>query len=101
MFNLGYRIKELRKQKHMSQADLAESIGKRQESIARIENGKFNPSYDVLVDICNSLGVSLSEFFSSDTLPSDLQRWLQVGKKLSPEQRDALSKIIETLADDN
>jgi transcriptional regulator with XRE-family HTH domain len=97
LFDLGQRIKELRQIQNISQTELAEIIGKRQESVNRIEKGKFFPSYDVLLSICKALDVSLGEFFSDDELSPDLQHWLQAGKKLSPEQRKSLLSTIDTL----
>jgi transcriptional regulator with XRE-family HTH domain len=97
LFDLGQRIKNLRQSQNISQTELADMIGKRQESVNRIEKGRFFPSYDVLLNICKALNVSLGEFFSDDQLSPDLQQWLQAGKKLSPEQRKSLLSTIETL----
>lgn len=96
MFNLGDRIKELRKQKNMSQAELANAISKRQESINRIERGKYYPSYEVLLDICRALNISISDFFAED-ISTDLQRWVSAGKELTPEQRESVLQTIDRL----
>lgn len=99
MFNLGNRVKELRKKHNMTQQELAEAISMRQESVARIEKGKHQPSYDAILKICDAFGISLPEFFSPGTekFPPDLKQWLELGKQLTPEQRELLMKTIQKL----
>ncbi len=59
--NLGERIREIRKEKGITQVQLAHSIGKDQQSIQRLEAGNINPSYHYLYEIANGLGVNLDE----------------------------------------
>lgn len=58
---LGQRIRAIRKEKSMTQLDLAHSIGKDQQSIQRLEAGNINPSYFYLKEIAKGLEVSLLE----------------------------------------
>ena len=55
------RSKEIRKTKGMSQATLARIVGLGQGSLSDIENGKKNPSFDVLVRLALALECSLDE----------------------------------------
>ena len=48
---IAYQILELRKQKRMSQAELAKKIGTRQSNIARMEAGQQNFTTDTLQKI--------------------------------------------------
>jgi transcriptional regulator with XRE-family HTH domain len=59
--NLGTRIRELRSEKGISQAQLAHSIGKDQQSIQRLEAGNINPSYFYLCEIAQGLNIKLEE----------------------------------------
>ncbi len=63
LLNLGDRIREIRIKQGMSQVKLAFSIGKKQQSIQRLEQGKTNPSYLYLKEVANGLKISLSELF--------------------------------------
>jgi len=54
---LGERIREIRKEKGISQKTLAHSIGKDQQSIQRLEAGNINPSYYYLIEIANGLEI--------------------------------------------
>lgn len=99
MFQIGDRIKELRKQRNMTQAELAETIGIRQESMNRMEKGRYNPSYEVLYELCHALDVSLSDFFSkkASELSSDLQQLMETAKKLTPEERKKLNEFLKVI----
>jgi DNA-binding XRE family transcriptional regulator len=101
MFDLGLRIRELRQQRNMTQSELAEAIGVRQESINRMEKGKYNPSFEVLQNMCSIFGITLSEFFAtqSNQLPPDMLQLLETAKRLTPEERRKLTDLIQTLLD--
>lgn len=58
---LGERIREIRKEKGITQVQLAHSIGKDQQSIQRLEAGNINPSFYYLHEIAEGLNVSLEE----------------------------------------
>ncbi len=52
------RLKELRKEKGLSQCEMAEFLNIRQQSYARYENDTAEPSYDMLVEIAKYFSVS-------------------------------------------
>ena len=58
---LGNRIKKIRLEKGLSQGELANSIGKDQQSIQRLEAGNVNPSIVYLYEVANGLDVELDE----------------------------------------
>lgn len=57
--DLGDKIKELRKQKRMTQADLGRAIGVCYQSISDWEHKKYNPSYDNISELERVLGEPL------------------------------------------
>ncbi|WP_430468266.1 helix-turn-helix domain-containing protein [Winogradskyella ouciana] len=59
--SLGLRIKELRKQKGMSQEFLADESGLSLRTIQRIENGGTNPTGESLKRLSNALNVNPDE----------------------------------------
>ena len=59
--NLGKRIKEIRLEKGITQAQLAGDIDKDQQSVQRLEAGNINPSYWYLLQIAEGLEIKLSE----------------------------------------
>ena len=48
---LKTRIHELSKERKMQQSDLAELVSVRRETIGNLENGKYNPSLKLSMDI--------------------------------------------------
>ena len=61
---IAYQILQLRKKKHISQAQLAKRIGTKQSNIARMEAGQQNFSVDTLEKIAGALGSDLKIVFS-------------------------------------
>lgn len=61
-YNIGVILKNLRKQKAFSQKQLAEGICS-VEYISKIENGKKNPSPDIISKLFHRLGVNPKLFF--------------------------------------
>ena len=60
---LKTRIKEYREKTGMKQSELAEMVGARRETIVHLENGKYNPSLKLAMDIAKVFGVMVEELF--------------------------------------
>lgn len=61
LVNLGLRIKTIRKEKGLTQVDLAAKIAKDDRLIGRLENGRTNPTFKTLLEIAQGLEVSVEE----------------------------------------
>lgn len=61
---LKTRIKELRAAHDMDQARLAELVGVRRETIGRLENGQYNPSLKLAMDIAKVFSLTVEEIFT-------------------------------------
>ena len=57
------RMHEFRKEMNLQQAELAELVGVRRETIGKLENGKYNPSLKLAVDIARVFGRPVEEVF--------------------------------------
>ena len=60
---IGSFLKKLRKEKGITQEELAEKIGIGTSNISYIENGKFAPSIENFAKIAEVLGVEPSELY--------------------------------------
>ena len=60
---LGMRIKFLRQKRKWSQEDLALNANVNKNYICDLENGRRNPSLEILERIAIGLGISLEELF--------------------------------------
>ena len=63
MSRLVTKIHELRRAKKMQQAELANIVGVRRETIGNLENGKYNPSLKLAMDIAKVFGKAVEEVF--------------------------------------
>ena len=54
---------ELRKAMNLQQAELAEMVGVRRETIGKLENGRYNPSLKLAMDIARVFGKTVEEVF--------------------------------------
>ena len=61
---LKTKIHELRKERKINQAELAIEVGGRRETIVFLENGKYNPSLKLAMDIAKYFGKTVEEVFS-------------------------------------
>lgn len=57
------RIKEFRARYDLTQAELAEKVGVRRETIIYLEKGKYNPSLKLAHDIAVALNAEIEEIF--------------------------------------
>ena len=60
---LKTRMLELRKAMNLQQAELAEMVGVRRETIGKLENGRYNPSLKLAMDIAKVFGKTVEEVF--------------------------------------
>ncbi len=60
---MGNSISKLRKEKKMTQSELAELIGVTQETISKLENGKRKLDINIAQKIAIAFEVSLDELF--------------------------------------
>ena len=60
------RLKLARVARELSQEQLAEKVGVTRQTIGLIEAGKYNPSLNLCILICLTLGKTLDELFWED-----------------------------------
>jgi transcriptional regulator with XRE-family HTH domain len=74
---VGSKIRQLRKERSLTQADLAQRIGVQQSDLCRMENGEYKVSLDTLFKILGVFGLDIGEFFREDPAlasPADRER---------------------------
>ncbi len=60
---LKTRIREFRARHNMKQEELASLVGVRRETIGNLENGKYNPSLRLALDIAKVFQTTVEELF--------------------------------------
>lgn len=63
MYILKTKIHEFRKEMNLQQSELAGMVGVRRETIGKLENGKYNPSLKLAMDIANVFHKSVEDVF--------------------------------------
>lgn len=69
--NIGLNIRKLRREKNLTQQDLAAACNFEKSNLARIEAGRTNPTVLTLFKICEVLRVPLKRLFEFDEYPLD------------------------------
>ena len=67
---IGKFIQLLRKDKNLTQAELANRIGVSDRAISKWENGRGLPDYEYISDLCDELGITFNEFIAGEKIES-------------------------------
>lgn len=65
---IGRFIAKCRKDKNITQEQLAEKLGVSNRSVSRWENGDTMPDYSILKELCNILDIDVNEFLSGEKI---------------------------------
>jgi transcriptional regulator with XRE-family HTH domain len=92
---VGSKIRQLRKERSLTQAELAQRIGVQQSDLCRMENGEYKVSLDALFKILGVFGIDIGEFFREDPAtagPADREREVLrlFGRLDPPTQEEAI-----------
>lgn len=68
---IGYFIRECRKNKNLTQKQLADKLYVEPKTISKWETGKGLPDVSIMKNLCNELGISLSELFIGDYIKEE------------------------------
>lgn len=71
MIVLKTKIHALRKENGMQQAELANLVGVRRETIGNLENGKYNPSLKLAMDIAKVFNKTVEDIFTFQEIDDD------------------------------
>ena len=71
---IGSYIAKKRREKNLTQEQLAEKIGVSNKTISKWENGKCMPDYSIIEQLCKELSVTLSELMDGEDAAEDSVR---------------------------
>lgn len=66
------RIRELRKERKLSQEELAEAVGTTRQTITSIEVGKYTASLPLAYKIARYFGLTIEEVFDFSSLEDEI-----------------------------
>ena len=89
----GQAIQRIRKERGMTQEDLADKSGITSNTVSRIERGLLIPALPTLIDICNALGTGADSILAAYITADTPIRWSLLAKKLDGLDADKQDKI--------
>src|SRR5262245_66503146 len=95
---VGSRIRALRKDRDLTQADLASRIGIQQSDLCRMENGEYKVSLETLFRILSVFEMNIAEFFHEDLTGMIKDRDAEVLRqvhRLSPKSQEEILDYIQ------
>ena len=90
---IGRRIEKLRKERNMSQYQLAMDAGISTSYIPDLEKGIKCPTVETLDSICYAFHITLSEFFANQEEKATYKRL----ESLSEKQKKLLNDFLDSL----
>ncbi|MFI3620504.1 helix-turn-helix domain-containing protein [Enterococcus avium] len=89
-------IKQKRKERGLTQKELAKMVHTSQQAIARYETQKAEPSLEVLQAISEALGTPLSYFIDEDTSETE-KEYIALYRSLSEENQNKALEFLRLL----
>lgn len=71
---IGSYIAKKRREKNLTQEQLAEQLGVSNKTISKWENGKCMPDYSIIEQLCKELSVTISELMDGEDAAEDSVR---------------------------
>lgn len=89
---VGRKIRQLRRQRKLTQTELAERIGIHQSDLSRMEQGEYKVGLDTLLRILQTFNLSIGEFFEERSEETPL---VEKFRTLSPKAQKEVESFIE------
>jgi transcriptional regulator with XRE-family HTH domain len=89
---VGRKIRQLRRQRKLTQVELAEKIGIHQSDLSRMEQGEYKVGLDTLLKILQCFDLSIGDFFDENNRVDNV---FDKYKSLSPAAQKEVDSFIE------
>lgn len=67
--DIGFKIKQIREQKNLSQEHLANLLEISQSRLSKIENGRIKKiDMKLILKLCKNVGINIDKFFEEDDI---------------------------------
>ena len=85
---IGQLIKQIRKNNHLTQKDLALKYNITYQAVSKWENGKNIPDISLLKQICDDFNIDINSFLNGDYVASN--------EKMVKQDNESKTKILNT-----
>lgn len=96
----GQAIQRIRKERGLTQEQLADKAAITSNTVSRLERGLMVPALQTLIDICNALEVGADAILAAYVSADTPIRWAPLAEKLGalePEKQDKIETILDCL----
>lgn len=95
---VGRKIRQLRKERKLTQTELATRIGVQQSDLSRMEKGEYRVSLDTLFRILAEFKLSIGEFFNDPNPEAVTPRDLQIMHSLKALDEKTRREVEDFIA---
>lgn len=92
---IGARLRALRNEAGLTQAQIAESVGVAPETMSRIERGRLAPSRDLISRLAEAIGIEPGAFFKRDAVAIKKPALRPVDRRLLTLVKDLPDALVE------
>ncbi len=89
---VGRKIRQLRRQRKLTQTELADRIGIHQSDLSRMEQGEYKVGLDTLLKVLQTFNISIGEFFEDGAKEHGV---IDKFRRLSPSAQKEVESFIE------
>ena len=96
----GRNVKRIRKQRKLTQEQLAELVGCTANTISRIECGSLFPALNTVIILCNALNTTADSILAPYVQADSTLRWTHLADKLASlpaAKQDKIEVILDCL----
>ena len=84
---IGRFIAACRKEKGMTQAQLAEKMGVSDRAVSKWETGKNMPDSSIMLDLCSELGITVNDLLNGRRIA--MENYKEIAEKTMLEMRES------------
>src|SRR5215217_4576739 len=95
---VGRKIRELRKERKLTQVELSARLGIQQSDLSRMEKGEYRVSLDTLFRILAEFQMSIGEFFEGVAKESITPRDVKIIQNFNSLSDDAQREVEDFIA---
>lgn len=93
--SIGSRIRQKRKELHVSQREMAEALGIAPTYLSEIENGKGNPGPDIFIKLGSIYGMNLQYIFlGEEDISIKIEKKPDITRVDISDQIDSVDKLL-------
>ena len=83
---IGKFISECRKEKHLTQAQLAERLGVTDRAVSKWETGRSMPDASIMLELCEQIGITVNDLLNARRI--DMENYREMAEKILLEMRE-------------